>query len=152
MLSSAPKSSTEAFQAFSQLHSLIVKFVKDNKAEIKRGFAFTAHPSDVLYYYSLLELQEDPDLIGCNSEIRSYILSALGKYNFDMEYIHVLKVENEDPIRFIVQSGPLDENGAEQILSKTDIQHVAAIKLKIGAADHIAKLRAKRKAGKKKKR
>jgi hypothetical protein len=145
MLDTAPKSSEEAFQAFSLLHGLIVRFVKENKSEIKRGFAFTAHPSDVLYYYSLWELQEDPDLIGCNAEIRSQIIELLGTYDFDNEYIYVIRVENEDPIRFIVQTGPLDENGVEQIKSKEEIQKAAAIKLKIGAQRHLAELKAKRK-------
>ena len=145
MLNTIPKSSTEAYQAFAGLHRLIVGFVKDNKPEIKRGFAFTAHPSDVLYYYSLWELQEDPNLIGCNAEIKSQILELLGTYDFNNEYVYVIRVENEDPIRFIVQTGPLDENAVDQIKSKEEIQRAAAIKLQRGAQRHLAELKAMRK-------
>jgi hypothetical protein len=141
----APRSSTQAFDALNEIHQLIVRFVKENKSELKRGFVFTPYPSDKMYFYTLLELQEDPMLLGCNEELRAQFLTLVGTYDFHNEYVYIIRVDNEEKLRFIAQTGPLDENGASQIITPEEIQEREANRLRLGMHENIVKHKVARK-------
>jgi hypothetical protein len=146
MIDLTPKSPAQALKGIESIHKDIVRFVKKTKGDLKRGFAFSSIPGDQIYFHTLLEFQKDPDLIGCDEERRSQILEILGTYDFAESYIYIVRVDNEPLIRWVVRSGPLDEDGVQQMITLQDIQQEQAAMLQIGMINHAAKLKNKRKA------
>jgi hypothetical protein len=90
------------------------------------------------------QLQENPDLIGCNSELYAQILQQVGSYNFDTEYVYVIRVDNEPVLRFIVQIGPLNETKTHEIKSLKAIQQLQSDRLEIGRSQRLIEHRFRR--------
>jgi hypothetical protein len=145
MIDLIPKSPAQALRGVELIHKDIVRFIKKTKGDLKRGFAFSTVPMDDIYFYTLLEFQENPDLLGCDNKRRSQILEILGTYDFADSYIYIIRVDNEPIIRWVVRSGPLDEDGVQQIITLQEIQREEAVILRAGMIAHAAVLRNKRK-------
>jgi len=141
----SPKSSAEHAQAFASLHWTIASFIKANKDRLGRGFAYNEVPSADLHFVPLEDLKkEGPEMIGINPDLYAQLIDLLGSYDVDQEYVSVIRVIQDDVTRFITQTGPLDEDSWQQIISEEEIKRRDAIVLKARAAAHLEKLRSGR--------
>ena len=145
-----PKSSAQYAESFAALHKLIANFASANKDSLGRGFAYNEFPDSVLSFISLEELKtEGAGLIGINEDLYAELVELLETYNIDAEYVSVIRAERDGIMRFIVQTGSLDENAWEEIISEEEIRQRDAERLKVRAAKHIADLKADRASKKK---
>jgi hypothetical protein len=141
----SPKSSAEHAQAFASLHKTIASFTKANKGEMGRGFAYNEVPSADLFFVPLSEFEEaGPEMIGINNDLYAQLVDLLRTYNIDQEYVSVIKIIQGDVTRFITQTGSLDEDAWQEIISEEEIKRRDAIALKARAAAHLEKLRSGR--------
>ncbi len=110
-----------------------------------RGFAYNEVPSADLFFVPLSEFEEaGPEMIGINNDLYAQLVDLLRTYNIDQEYVSVIKIIQGDVTRFITQTGSLDEDAWQEIISEEEIKRRDAIALKARAAAHLEKLRSGR--------
>jgi hypothetical protein len=130
---SIPKSSAQSIVASNIVFATMVQLVQDSKDQ-GRGIVFYEKGDDVLYYYSLLDLQQSgAELVGATPELFQDLLKTVGGgYNFATEFV-LVSPQRGDLTKFVAQVCPLQKNGRKLIRTDEQIKNEIAAEQKIAA-------------------
>lgn len=140
-------SSQQAIAATSQIWASMVQIVRENRPKLGRGCVYYKDGTDTLKYLSLLELQSGgKELIGIAPELYSELLRVIGGgYDFQAEFVLLVRRRTEDGTKFIVQIQPLTDDGWKIIVPPEQLKKQELLMQKLGAMKHLEELREKRK-------
>ena len=106
-------SSQQAIAATSQIWASMVQIVRENRPKLGRGCVYHKDGTDTLEYLSLFELQSGGrELIGIAPELYSELLRVIGGgYDFQTEFVLLVRQRTKSETKFIVQIGQLRDDG-----------------------------------------
>jgi hypothetical protein len=140
-------SSQQAITATADTWASMVQLVRENNPKLGRGCVYYKNGDDALEYLSLFELQSGgKELIGIAPELYRELLRVIGgEYDFQREFVLLVRRQSEDGLKFIVQIQPLTDDGWKLIVPPEQLKRQELLLQKAGALKHLEELREKRK-------
>ena len=91
----------------------MVQLVRENNPKLHRGCVYYKDGDDTLEYLSLFELQAGGrELIGIAPELYRELLRVIGGgYDFQTEFVLLVRQQTQAETKFIVQIGQLRDDG-----------------------------------------
>lgn len=149
-----PKSSSQEELAIAQSWKAVIDLALYCKSQqIGRGCVVYEIKSEAFGFMSLFDFQKaGAEALEMDAELYRQILLDVGQYDYATEFLLLVKSEDKDQIRYMLEIAPLDYEFWRQIPEFANVRKRIQVDQQLVARAVLAQMRAKRAPKKKGKR